>query len=89
MVAHSGAPSRGEIAQRRPRREIERDGDLVVRDQPVAVDLPESGRGTKPHIGRGPVLHRPADPVEAVGECHIVADGDREVVNLVAERPLV
>ena len=41
------------------------------------------------HVTHIDIRHRSADPVEAVGECHIVGDGDCEVMHLVAERPLV
>ena len=52
---------------------IEGHRDLVVRDEPVPVDLPKARRRPKPETGPVPVLQRAADPIEAVRECHIVA----------------
>src|SRR5215813_1858375 len=60
-----------------------------MRDEPVAVDLPKAGRPPKPEIGPVAVLQRAAHPIEAVPKCHVIAQGEREVANLVTERTLV
>src|SRR5262249_39139375 len=51
--------------------------DLVVRDEPVAVDLPKARGPPKPEIGPVAVLQRAAHPIEAVPECHVIAQGER------------
>src|SRR5215469_9561467 len=76
------------IQQRSAAPEIGRHRDLVVRDEPVAVDLAEAGRVPNPGTDPVPVLRRAAEPIEAVPECHVIAHGDREVANLVTERRL-
>src|SRR5215469_6100303 len=76
------------IQQRSAAPKIGRHRDLVVRDEPVAVDLPEAGRVPNPGTDPVPVLRRAAEPIEAVPECHVIAHGDREVANLVTERRL-
>ena len=43
-------------------------------------------RPPKPESGPVPVLQRAADPIEAVPECHVIAQGNREVANLVTGR---
>jgi hypothetical protein len=78
-----------QIQQRFAAAHIDRHRDLVVHDEPIPVDLPEAARPPNPGIGPVPVLQRAADPIEAVPERHILAQGNREVVNLVAERTLV
>jgi hypothetical protein len=60
-----------------------------MRDEPVAVDLPKARRPPNPVACPVPILQRAADPIEAVPECHVAAQRDREVVNLVTERTLV
>jgi hypothetical protein len=60
-----------------------------VHEEPVAVDLPKARRPPKPEVGPVLVLQRAADAIEAVPECHVIAQGDREVANLVTERTLV
>src|SRR5215216_5530700 len=64
---------------------VERDGHVVVRDEPAAPDLSEARRPPKPELSLVPVLQRRAYPVEAVPECNVVADGDDEVSNLVVK----
>jgi hypothetical protein len=61
---------------------------VIVRDEPVAVDLSETRRETDPNIVPLPIRRRAADPIEAVRECHVIAHGDREIANLVFERTL-
>ncbi len=60
----------------------------MVHDQPLAVDLPEASGPTQPEIGLLPSVHGSAYPVEAVGECHVIAHRDGEVVNFIADRTL-
>jgi len=48
-------------------RRIERHRSLVMRDQPIAVDLPEAESGTDPHAARRrPVRKHAAEPAKAV-----------------------
>src|SRR5450755_70045 len=49
-----------------PLPKIDRNRDLVVRDEPVAVDLPEAGRVPNPGTDPVPVFQRAAEPIEAV-----------------------
>ena len=81
--------SRLEIQQRSAALQIERHRNLVVRDEPVAVNLPKARRRPKPEIGPVPVLQGAAYPIEAVPKCDIITHGDGEVANLVTERMLV
>lgn len=74
----------------RKARQIDRHRHLVVRNKPVAVDLPKARRRPNPETGgRGPVLQRAAEPIAAVREYHVIAHGNSEVANLVTERLLV
>jgi hypothetical protein len=75
--------SRLEIQQRSAALQIERHRNLVVRDEPVAVNLPKARRRPKPEIGPVPVLQGAAYPIEAVPKCDIITHGDGEVANLV------
>jgi hypothetical protein len=59
-----------------------------VHDEPVAVELPKARREADPSVVAPPILHRSPDSIEAVRECHVIADRDREVANLVVERTL-
>src|SRR4029453_14304365 len=61
---------------------------MVVCDEPVAVDLPKARRPPNREIGPVPVLQGAAHPIEAVPECHVIAQREREVANLVTERTL-
>jgi hypothetical protein len=81
--------SRLEIQQRSAALQVERHRNLVVRDEPVVVDLPKARRRPKPEIGPAPVLQRAAYPIEAVPKSDIITHGDGEVANLVTERMLV
>ncbi len=81
--------SRLEIQQRSAALQIDRHRNLVVHDEPVAVDLPKARRRPKPEIGPVPVLQRAAYPIEAVAKCDIITHSDSEVMNLVTERMLV
>jgi hypothetical protein len=81
--------SRLEIQQRSAALQIERHRNLVVRDEPVAINLPKACRRPKPEIGPFPVLQGATYPIEAVPKCDIITHGDGEVANLVTERMLV
>jgi hypothetical protein len=59
---------------------------VVVRDEPVAVDLPTAERRANPETAPVPILQRAAEPIETVRECHVTVQGDREAVNLITER---
>src|SRR6185437_9846223 len=66
-------------------RRIERHRSLVVRDQPIAVDLPEAESGADPHAARRrPVLQHAAEPAKAVPVCHLIAHGECQVANLIS-----
>ena len=78
-----------EIQQRSAALQIERHRNLVVCDEPVAVNLPKARRRPKPEIGPVPILQCAAYPIEAVPKCDIITHGDGEVANLVTERMLV
>jgi hypothetical protein len=81
--------SRLEIQQRSAVLQIERHRNLVVCDEPVAVNLPKARRRPNPEIGPVPILQGAAYPIEAVSKCDIITHGDGEVANLVTERMLV
>src|SRR5215469_5843063 len=67
---------------------IERHGNLVVHDQPIAVELPEAEGAPDPHPARRrPVLQRAAEPAESVPERHIITHGDGQVANLIVHIP--
>ena len=61
----------------------------MMHDQPLAVDLTEASGPTQPEIGLLPSVHGSAYPVEAVGECHVIAHRDGQVVNFIVNRALV
>src|SRR3982750_2871756 len=64
--------------------DVERDGGVVVGDQPAAVDLLEAEGATDPHAGRGrAVAERAVEPAEAVAERHLVPHGESQVAHLV------
>ena len=78
-----------EIQHRSAALEIERHRGVVVCDEPFAVDFLKTHRRANPETAAPvPVLQRPAEPIEAVRECHVTAQGDREVANLKTERML-
>jgi hypothetical protein len=56
----------------------------MVHDQPLAVDLTEASGPTQPEIGLLSIVHGSAYPVEAVGECNVIAHSDVEVVNFIS-----
>ena len=78
-----------EIQQRFAALHIERHRGMVVRDEPIAFDLPKAGRPPKPELIPVPVLQRAAEPIQAVPECDVIAQGDREIAYLVTEGRLV
>src|SRR3954447_5874350 len=65
--------------------DVERDGGVVVGDQPGAVDLLEAEGATDPHAGGGrAVAERAVEPAEAAAERHLVPHGESQVAHLVA-----
>src|SRR5579864_6224193 len=66
--------------------QIDRHRVLMVYDQPLAVDLTEASGPTQPESGLLPIVQGPAYPVEAVGECYVIAHSDGQVVNFIAYR---
>src|SRR6266566_9934527 len=78
-----------EVQHRFAIRQIDRHRVLMVHDQPRAVDLPEASGQTQPEIGLLPSDHGSAYPVEAVGEGHVIAHRDGQVVNFIVNRALV
>src|SRR5260370_37284541 len=68
--------------------QIDRHRVLMVHDQPLAVDLAEAGGPTQPQIGLLPSVHGSAYPVEAVGEGHVIAHSNGQVVNFIVDRTL-
>src|SRR5215212_1433256 len=84
-----GRFSRLEIQQRSAALQIERHRNLVVRDEPAAVNLPKARRRPKPEIGPVPILQGAAYTIEAARKCDIITHGDGEVTNFVSERMLV
>ena len=58
----------------------------AVRDLPPAVDPAEPNGRAHPDIGFLAVRSGPADPVQAAAEGHVLAGGDAQVVDLVADR---
>src|SRR5947209_2039948 len=77
-----------EVQHRAARLQIDRHRVLMVHDQPLATDLTEASGPTQPEIGLLPSVHGSAYPVEAVGECNVIAHRDVEVVNFIAYRTL-
>src|SRR5438270_1486382 len=61
----------------------------MVHDQPLAVDRAPASGPTQPESGLLPIVHGSAYPVEAVGECNVIAHSDVEVVNFIVNRDLV
>ena len=61
----------------------------MVHDQPLAVDRAPASGPTQPEIGLLPIVHGPADPVEAVAEGHVMAYRDGQVVHFIVNRTLV
>ena len=60
----------------------------MMHDQPHALDLPEARGPTQPEIGLQPSVHGSAYAVEAVGECHVIAHSNAEVVHFIIDRTL-
>src|SRR5436190_4418082 len=77
-----------EVQHRFAMLQIDRHRVLMVHDQPLAVDLPEAGGPTQPESGLLPIVPGSAYPVEAVGEGHVIAHRDGQVVNFIADRTL-
>src|SRR5579871_1135326 len=78
-----------EIEQRLPTSGIHRRRDVIVHDQPAAVDLSKTIRCADPEASHlRAVLQRPAEAVEAVPECQLTPDGDFDVAHLTANRML-
>src|SRR5690606_20616585 len=76
--------SRFEVDHTFATRHIEWHRDLVVRDQPGAVDLPHAIGNPHPDPGRrGPVGQCAVQTCESVPERHIVADAEGQVANLI------
>src|SRR5688572_22811607 len=61
---------------------------MLMRDQPLAVNLAEAYSRACPHIVFLPVFHRSSEPIEAVAEGHIIACADAQVAHLEANRTL-
>jgi hypothetical protein len=61
---------------------------MLVRDHPPSVNLAEANRRPPPHIEFSSVCPRCANMAEAVRERHVIARGDAEIANLVADRTL-
>ena len=59
-----------------------------MHDQPLAIDLAETGGPSQPHIHLLAVLHRSGIVVEAVAERHVLASRDVQVTNLEVDRTL-
>ena len=49
---------------------------MLMRDHPLAIDLAETQGRAHPNIGFLAVRPFSADPVEAVGEGHVIASSD-------------
>src|SRR6266567_7200738 len=77
-----------EVQHRFAMLQIDRHRVLMMHDQPLAVDLTEASGPTQPEIGLLPIVHGSAYPVEAVGEGHVIAHRDGQVVNFIADRTL-
>jgi len=56
----------------------------MMHDQPRAVDRAPARGPTQPEIGLQPIVHGSAYAAEAVGECHVIAHRDGEVVHFIA-----
>src|SRR5688572_29667280 len=65
---------------------IERHRHMFMGDHPLAVDLATADGCAHPDIGFLAVAPRSADPVKAAAEADVIACGDVEVANLVANR---
>ena len=81
--------SRLEIQQRTALLSRSRYRNLVMCDEPVAVNFPKARSRPKPEIGPVPILQGAAYPIEAVPKCDIITHGDGEVANLIIDRMLV
>src|SRR5258708_23299386 len=75
-----------EVEHRFARLQIDRHRSLHVHDQPRAVDLAEASGPTQPVTDLLPIVHGCAQPVEAVGECHVIAHRDGQVSNFIVDR---
>src|SRR5215472_18275746 len=60
---------------------------MLMGDHPLAVDLAVANGCAHPGLGFFPICPLSADPVEAVGEGHVIARREAQVANLVANRP--
>src|SRR5260370_41224535 len=78
-----------EVQHRAACLQIDRHRVLMMHDQPLAVDLTEASGPTQPEIGLLPSVQGSAYPIEAVGECNVIAHRDGEVVNFIVNRALV
>lgn len=61
---------------------------MLMGDRPLAIDLAKADGRAQPHIDFLSVCLRSAEQVEAVAESYVIARGDGQVANLVANRPL-
>lgn len=61
---------------------------MLVRDQPVPIDLAEANGRAPPHIEVSSVYLRRADVAETVREGHVVSRGDVHIPRLVIDRAL-
>jgi hypothetical protein len=61
---------------------------MLMRDHPLAINLAVANGRAHQHIDFPSVGLRSAEPVEAVGEGHVIARRDAQVANLVANRAL-
>ena len=78
--------SRGrEVQNRTALREVGRDRDVIVYDQPGAVDAPEARCPPQPQIGDAAGGRRRGHVVEAVGEGQLAVHRDVQVAYLVAD----
>src|SRR5690242_6563517 len=89
----TGAPDIGEALRLEVKRRstglhVKRHRDMLMRDQPLAVNLAAANGRAHPHIDSPSVRLRAAEPVEAMAEGHIIARRDAQVANLAANRAL-
>src|SRR2546427_9494743 len=67
---------------------VEGDGAVLVHDHPLTGDLAEAHGRTQPDVRRLAARPLTGEPVQAVTERHLVAGGDGEIPDLVADRPV-
>jgi len=58
---------------------------MLMRDHPRALNLAVANGRPHPHIDLPSVSPRSANPVEVMAEGHVIARGDAQVANLVAD----